>query len=209
VARPVRSAIACLLLTCSSALPSEQRSCEARSAELQEIVQADQADRESWDRMTPEKSREIQQRDRARRMRVGEIFGEGCFSTAEDFAAAALVYQHGDVPDHYLQAFMWAKRAVELGGDSTRLMAVTIDRYLVNTGHKQLFATQAFRSGSCWCLQRVEPSFPATRRQEIGGQSLKEAFAWLAELNAGTDCSNEECPDELEPSPPGTVPGFW
>jgi hypothetical protein len=37
---------------------------------------------------------EMVKNDVLRRKRVGEIFGEGCFSKAQDFAAAALVYQH-------------------------------------------------------------------------------------------------------------------
>jgi len=177
-------------------------------------VKADQADRQDWAGKTPEEMQEVVQRDVARRKRVGEIFGEGCFSKAEDYAAAALVYQHGDVPDHFLQAFMWAKRAVELGDDGQRrLMALAIDRYLVNIGHKQLFASQAskpdMKPGTCWCLQPIEPSFPEDLRKEIGGQSLKEAFGWLEELNQGTDCPNVECAQPLEPSPAGTIPGFW
>lgn len=90
---------------------------ESRSKELQEIVKADQDDREDFFKKTPDEVQEMAHRDVERRKRVGEIFGEGCFLKAEDFAAAALVYQHGDVPEHYLQAFMWAKRAVELGDE--------------------------------------------------------------------------------------------
>ncbi len=44
----------------------------------------------------------------------------------------------------FFQTFIWAKKAVELGDPSQkRLMAMSIDRYLINIGHKQLFATQA------------------------------------------------------------------
>lgn len=188
---------------------------EARSKELQEIVNADQEDREDFFKKTPEELREMALRDVERRKRVGEIFGEGCFLKAEDFAAAALVYQHGDVPEHYLQAFMWAKRAVELGDEKQkRLMGLAIDRYLVNTGHKQLFASQATKTdirdpNSCWCLQQIEPSFPDDLRKEIANKTFKEAFDWLEELNKGTSCPNTECAQKLKPSPKGTVPGFW
>ena len=221
----VRAVIACLLLSwfpfslaeagfASRSCQSDPSRLEARSKELEAIVAADQADRQDWAGKTPEEMQEVVQRDVARRKRVGEIFGEGCFSKAEDYAAAALVYQHGDIPDHFLQAFMWAKRAVELGDDGQRrLMAIAIDRYLVNIGHKQLFASQAskpeMKPGTCWCHQPIEPSFPDDLRKEIGGQSLKEAFGWLEELNQGTDCPNVECAQPLEPSPAGTIPGFW
>ena len=221
----VQAVIACLLLSwfpfslaeagfVSRSCQSDPSRLQARSKELEAIVKADQADRQDWAGKTPEEMQEVVERDVVRRKRVGEIFGEGCFWKAEDYAAAALVYQHGDVPDHFLQAFMWAKRAVELGDDSQeRLMAVAIDRYLVNIGHKQLFASQAskpeMKPGSCWCLQRIEPSFPEELRKEIGGQSSKEAFGWLEELNQGTECPNVECSQPLEPSPAGTIPGFW
>lgn len=84
-----------------------------RSEELQQLVNADQADR-------PDNAlkHNAQLRDRERRERVGAIFGEGCFKEARDFAAAALIFQHGDRPDHVFQAYVWAKRSVELGDAS-------------------------------------------------------------------------------------------
>ncbi len=102
---------------------------EIRSKELTAIVQADQDDRKNWERKTEGEMIEIAKRDVVRRKRVGEIFGEGCFSKSSDYYAAALVYQHGDTPDHFFQTFVWSKRAVELGDPSQkRLMALGIDR---------------------------------------------------------------------------------
>lgn len=157
---------------------------------------------------------EVVRRDEYRRKRVGEIFGEGCFSKAEDYAAAALVYQHGVVPDHFFQTFIWSKRGVELGDEKQkRMMALGIDRYLVNIGHRQLFGSQANRPGSdpngCWCLQKVEKSFPNRLRRQYAGKSLAEAFEWLKELNAGKKCPIRECTESLKTSPQGIVPGFW
>ncbi|USN48027.1 MAG: hypothetical protein H6626_02755 [Pseudobdellovibrionaceae bacterium] len=186
-----------------------------RSEELQTIVKADQDDRENFNNKTQDELFEMLKRDITRRKRVGEIFGEGCFKDAKDFSAAALVYQHGDVPDHFFQAFIWAKRAVDLGDKSQKhLMALAIDRYLVNIGHKQLFASQASKSNvndpnSCWCMQQIEKTFPEKLRIEGAGKSLTKAFDWLEELNQGKNCPNTECDVELSPSPKGTVPGFW
>jgi len=187
---------------------------ELRSIELSKIVKADQDDREDFFDKTPEEMQKILKRDEQRRQRVGEIFGEGCFSKAHDFAAAALVYQHGNVPEHFLQAFMWAKRAMELGDASQkRLMALAIDRYLVNIGHKQLFGSQASKPGmtpkTCWCLEQVEASFPDKLRSDIAGKSLKEAFDWLDDLNKGLNCPKAECLKNLKDTPVGTLPGFW
>ncbi|NJM09648.1 MAG: hypothetical protein HC883_01730 [Bdellovibrionaceae bacterium] len=115
-----------------------------------------------------------------------KIFGEGCFKTAEDYAAAARVYQHGNIPDHFFQTFLWAKKAVELGDSSQkRLMAMGVDRHLVNIGHKQLFATQASKPtmNDCWCLEEVEKSFPEKRRVELAQKSLAEMLQWVDSLN--------------------------
>lgn len=156
----------------------------------------------------------VAKRDESRRKRVGEIFGEGCFSKAEDYSAAALVFQHGDAPDHFFQTYVWAKRAVELGDPSQkRVMAMGIDRYLVNIGRKQLFGTQATkpdtRAGTCWCLQAVQPGFPEALRKKYAGKSYAEALAWVGELNRGKDCLARECSRVLKPSPRGSVPGIW
>jgi hypothetical protein len=192
----------------------DQQRLEARSKELVKIVKADQDDREDFLTRTPEEIQEIVKRDVLRRKRVGEIFGEGCFSKAQDFAAAALVYQHGDVPEHFFQAFIWAKRAVELGDyTQKRMMALGIDRYLVNIGKKQLFGSQAKKDNltaeSCLCLEQVEESFPDHLRKMQSGKNFKEALEWIGELNTGKDCPHQLCTNELRPSPKGTVPGFW
>lgn len=186
----------------------------ARATELAALVKGDQDDREDWQKKTPAELAEVTKRDLERRKRVGEIFGEGCFKTAADYGAAALVYQHGDIPDHYFQTFIWAKRAVELGDvTQSSLVAKAIDRYLINVGQKQLFGTQADRPGpteaTCWCLAPIEPSFPESMRKQYRAKSRTEVFDWLKELNQGKSCPNTECPTALKPSPKGTVPGFW
>jgi hypothetical protein len=181
----------------------------ARSQELQTLVKEDQSDRTppiDWQRVLP--------RDEARRKRIGEIFGEGCFKSAQDYAAAALVYQHGNIPDHFFQTYLWAKRAVELGDSSQkRLMAMGIDRYLVNIGHKQLFATQASKPtmNDCWCLEELEKSFPEKKRVELAQKSLAEALQWVDSLNENQpSCKPAKfCTKGLKDSPRGTVPGFW
>ncbi len=79
--------------TQSLANPSNFKPCqadkprqEARSKELQEIVKADQDDREDFFKKTSEELQEMAHRDVERRKRVREIFGEGFFLKAEDFA---------------------------------------------------------------------------------------------------------------------------
>jgi hypothetical protein len=182
---------------------------EERSKELQKIVKADQDDRQTMT-IPPE----VVLRDTTRRMRVGEIFGEGCMKSAADFSAAALIYQHGSVPEHFFQTFLWSKRAVELGDTSQkRMMGLGLDRYLVNIGKKQLFASQATKpngTNTCWCLQPVEKSFPDDKRIEYTNRSLSDAFKWVNDLNKNTACpAATECNSPLKSSPAGSVPGFW
>jgi len=180
-----------------------------RAQELNALVKADQQDRIEpidWAKVLP--------RDEVRRKRIGEIFGEGCFKTAADYAAAALVYQHGNSPDHFFQTFLWAKRAVELGDASQkRLMALGIDRYLVQIGHKQLFATQGAKIAGqdCWCLEELEPTFPEKMRIEIAQRSLAEMLQWVDSLNKDIPACQPAkfCKKNLKPSPKGMIPGFW
>lgn len=86
-----------------------------RSHELQTLLIEDQKDREKdWSELTPEEIEVITANDLNRRKRVGEIFGEGCITTDKDCLASFMIFQHGEIPDHYYQAFLFALRAGEL-----------------------------------------------------------------------------------------------
>jgi len=103
----------------------------AASVEIERLFAADQADRAGGgiDGATMRKA------DLRRRARVAELFAGGCLSKAGDFANAALIFQHGDVPEHFFQAYVWAHRAVELGDEAAgELVGLALDRYLVRTG---------------------------------------------------------------------------
>ncbi len=93
------------------------------------------------------------------------------------------------------------------------MVALGIDRYLINIGKKQLFGSQATKGDTspdgCWCLQQVEESFPDQLRKSQTGKNLSEALEWVQELNAGKNCPSQQCTKELKPSPKGTVPGLW
>lgn len=209
------------LMSCASKRKAPHIPCHqdkarqaARSEELLKILAADQSDRSNWEKKNALALYETSVRDIIRRKRVGEIFGEGCFLTPTDFAAGAMVYQHGEVPEHYYQAFVWANRAVELGDYTQKnLMAHAIDRYLVSIGKKQLFGTQAFKSDvekdSCWCLQKTELSFPDHRRQTYTERTLNQTVSWVKQMNKGKRCPKIMCEKSLDDSPKGTVPGFW
>jgi hypothetical protein len=226
-------ALLCFILGCASmdrvSASSEVRvqveTCESsprlqkeKSAELLKIEREDQADRVGsadvidWSIVSV--------RDLARRIKVARIFAEGCFKTAADYGAAAMVFQHGTVSDHFYQTFLWANRAVQLGDESKLwLTAAGIDRYLTSIHQKQLFGTQ-FSKGPTeiskgvsgkWCLQPIEPSFPERRRIEYIKRSLKENTAHVLKGIGSLQTVDEtrECASAFKTSPMGAVPGFW
>jgi hypothetical protein len=141
----------------------------ARSLELQKLYDEDQSDYRKDIAANPvvpidmKKMEKMGTSDLIRRKRVGEILAEGCFKTASDYKNAAMIYQHGNSPDHFFQAYVWSKKAVELGNTKEKqAVAQAIDRYLVSTGHKQLFGSQLYKdaTATCYCLQPTEESFP-------------------------------------------------
>lgn len=188
-----------------------------RSTEMEHLRQADQADRGWQLRGEPPTLKTLagmNKHDLIRRKRVGEIFGEGCLNTAADYKAAFIIYQHGNNSDHYFQAFIWSHKVLLMGDQSAKSeVAMAIDRYLVSVDHKQLFGTQATKSidGDCWCIQPVEESFPQSLRDDYRGGDDADftGLAYLKILNAAKNCPVAFCGTKLQPSPQGTVPGFW
>jgi hypothetical protein len=191
---------------------------KARSQELVKLYNADQEDRAFFE-AHPEKpqSEEVMIRmgirDLVRRKRIGEILGEGCLNSSEDYKSAAMIFQHGIHPDHFFQAFVWAKKSFDLGDMSQKsLVALAADRYLVSIGQKQLFGSQAFKAqtmGSCFCIQPIENDFPDSIRTEYRGKTREQALDWLVTLNAGHSCPKQECDTKLKATPKGSLPGFW
>lgn len=182
------------------------------SERLQKLAAEDQADRQGdinsidWSKVTP--------RDIQRRIEVAEIFARGCITSAADYGAAATIYQHGDTADHAYQTFLWSKRGVDLGDPTQKWwLAAGLDRYLVRTGQKQLFATQFSKHGqdSCWCMEQVEETFSDMRRVEFSKKNLNQALDFLKELNKNMPSCGDirYCTTDLKSSPAGTVPGFW
>ncbi|MFA5137647.1 MAG: hypothetical protein WC728_00325 [Elusimicrobiota bacterium] len=185
---------------------------ERRSAELASIYDADQADRADFTKMTLAAMLKMSRRDERRIRRVAEIFAEGCLKTGKDYYHAAMVFQHGRSPDHFLQTYLWSSQAVALGDDRGNwLRAAGVDRYLMNTGRKQLYATQAQGMGpgtdTCYCLWPLEETATDEDRKAIGARTLEEQWAWIDGMNKGKDCGRKFCPREAKPTPKGSLPG--
>ena len=185
----------------------------AASVRLQEMLNADQTERNTGEF--------TEDADLNRRIQVSEIFAQGCLRTADDFYAAALIFQHGNVPEHALQAYLFASRAGELGHeDASWLIPRAVDRYLMFSGRKQLYATNLASSylfeenpeDVIWCLWPVEESFPETLREAYYGDinSMDDQKARVIDMNGGSlPETGYFCPVDIEPSPPGSVPGHW
>lgn len=188
----------------------------ARSAELQRLLRDDQNDYRKQMNDHPERPLDSKKmfrmmaNDLKRRKRVDEIFGEGCLRTREDFAAAAMIFQHGEVPGHFFQAFLWFREA-----GMKPEQALAIDRYLTKSGRKQLFGTQFASVGTivpgvpaCFCQEQTETSFPDSIRREFLSEESYGEQAW-EKFNRGKSCSQKNCATQLAPTPAGSVPGFW
>lgn len=134
---------ALLILVCATLLHAQTPPCVI-SLELQEILNADQADREAdtidWEVVNP--------RDEARRVRVAEILAAGDDLCPIDLHNAAMVYQHGRDAPQYLMAHVLASAAAARGHEPSRwLSAATLDRYLKAIEQPQIFGTQFNKYG--------------------------------------------------------------
>lgn len=184
----------------------------APNIELQQLVKADQDERKDFESNPTKLTLNTYNNDLKRRARVAEIFATIGFKAPDDYLAAALIFQHGNLPDHYYQAFIWSNRAYGLGDEAgKKLSALAMDRYLVSTGKKQLFGSQAYAPilGGCFCLQPTETSFPDDIRKQYTGMTLHDQYSWLASLNKGGHCANMNCKTNLAATPKGTIIGFW
>ena len=194
---------------CQSGAPELQQRMSARLKKLYDEDQADRASPSTVDWT------QVSLRDLKRRAEVGRIFGQGCFKEAEDYRSAAGIYQHGDTPDQYFQAFIWAKKASDLGDKMVGSMpADAIDRYLYSIGQKQLYGTELTvvdNVTNCLCLWPVESSFPTSLRSvylKISEQEYLNMIISMYKVSASC-LPIQTCNVTAKPSPAGTVPGLW
>ncbi|HUP88089.1 MAG TPA: hypothetical protein VM100_01940 [Longimicrobiales bacterium] len=114
----------------------------SNNLELEQIRNADQADREGD--ITPEMQLRMQKNDPPRRDRVLEMIKAGTPVTGRDFHNASLVLQHGNGFEAYRLAHELAVAAVALGDTTaTWLLSRTYDRMLLHLGHRQRMNTQS------------------------------------------------------------------
>ena len=181
IVRAISCALALVLAT--PAASQEVEDAFDGNPEIQALFAADQEGRtggvEDW--------AALRRADRERRARARELLDEGKLQTADDFYAAAFVFQHGNEPEDYLLAHALAVRSLALGHKRAEwIAAASLDRYLQSIAREQVYGTQSTRY----------PGEDATRepynrelltdqlRVGAGTGTLAEQDAMLAEMNA-------------------------
>jgi hypothetical protein len=112
------------------------------SPELSKLYEEDQADRR------PAEGKQIDwkvvgPRDAARLARVKEMYAQDLLKTGADYYHAAMVLQHAEIPEDFLLAHELCVVAISKGHEKAKwLAAASEDRFLMNIGRPQRFATQ-------------------------------------------------------------------
>jgi hypothetical protein len=152
--------------------------------ELARLYRDDQSDRQTlpgksidWNTVGP--------RDKARQARVKELYKADQLHTGDDFYHAAMVLQHGQVPEDFLLCHELCVAAI-IGGnkDARWLAAASEDRFLMNINRPQRFGTQ-FRSlgDAPMTLYQTDDGVTDALRQLIGVPPLAKAKEKEARMN--------------------------
>jgi hypothetical protein len=165
---------------------SPSRQALKDNEELKRLCTEDQSDR------TPPEGKPIDwaiisPRDKARLKRVKELYAQNLLQTANDYDCAAIVLQHGDVPEDFLLAHEFWVVAISKGKndqDTLSLAAASEDRFLMNIGRPQRFGTQ-LRSENNGPIQLypVDSGVTDGLRHVMIGHSLAEIKARVTEMN--------------------------
>ena len=181
---------ACWLLAssgCSSpqsdATDKDQTHLQSDNAELAELHQQDQAERQveniDWDVLID--------RDRQRKSRVEELLAADSVVTAGDHFHAAMILQHGGDSTAYRQAYELSRRSVELdstNGDARWLTVASYDRYLLSKGQAQWYGTQYLTLNGTTYLRPIDTTQVSdAERRQYGLRTLSAIRAYLTEQN--------------------------
>ena len=155
------------------------------NAELARLYREDQSDRADgtktdWSKVGP--------RDKARLARTKELYRENQLNTANDYYHAALILQHGHVPEDFLLAHEFCVVAISKGRNDkyTRwLAAASEDRFLMNIGRPQRFGTQyqAIPANAPYKLYNVDEGVTDELRRQMSTPTLDQAKLREIELN--------------------------
>ena len=157
----------------------------ADNPELARMYAEDQSDRRDAEKIGWEK---ISERDAARLARAKAIYGADGLKTGSDYFHAALILQHSHEAGDYLLAHELCIVAIGKGEERAKwLAAATEDRFMMDIGRPQRFATQ-YRpeppgSDGPIRLYKVDEGVTDGLRREFKAPSLAEARAKEAMFN--------------------------
>jgi hypothetical protein len=174
-----------LLLSLESA-PVSLAAPPISNPELEAIAENDQVDRRNskdidWS--------VVSKRDEERRRRVLEILVDGGVRTADDYYAAALVFQHGETADDAKLAHSLATVATRIAPNEKKyrwLAAASWDRYMMRLKKPQWFGTQLVRDKATgnWILYAIdEAAVTDAIRTEHGVRTLAESKERISKMN--------------------------
>ena len=170
--------------TCFAADPAPAPHSPTNNAALQEIYDADQADR-LGDAFSKEPEA-VMARDQQRRDAALQLVKDGALHTAQDYFSAAMVFQHS--ADDISLAHSLATIASYLDPSNKQyrwLMAASWDRMLMQHVQPQWYGTQYQGSDQGVFLFPVaEGAVTDAERAAMGVPSLDESRARLAEMAA-------------------------
>lgn len=176
----IRTVVTALALSLTAPLAAQTPAVATDNAEMAAMFAADQAERQGdidWIA--------VSRNDAERRKRTRALLDHGMLSTADDYYAAAFIFQHGGEPEHYLLAHVLAVHAIALGHDKAEwIAAATLDRYLHSIARDQVYGTQYSMSSIAPASQgRYDPEFlPDTVRTASGVEPLAEQSKKLQEM---------------------------
>lgn len=143
-------------ISCKSDVANtEVNSSLSASEELKQLYKADQDDRKAVEKDW----KAISKRDDERQARVYELLESNQVETSEDYANAAMIFQHGADTTASTMAVKMMRKAIEL--DPTRdkwLLAAAIDRDLMRKDQPQIYGTQYRRMSSDepWARYKID-----------------------------------------------------
>ena len=167
---------------------STTASDDKNNSELARLFQEDQADRASKDGK-PIDWNAVGPRDKAREKRVKDLYSNNQLHSGADYYHVAMVLQHADAPEDYLLAHELCVVAISKGDERAKwLAAASEDRFLMNIGRPQRFATQ-FRSvgNSPMRLYETDQGVTDDLRRALDVPTLAQAKEREARMNSKKD----------------------
>jgi uncharacterized protein DUF6624 len=152
-------------------------------AELRDLFDQDQADRDRGDGGDP--ADDSAERDRERRSRGMAKLTAGQVRSPGDCYHLAVLLQHGGSPSHYQLAHELSRRAAAAGHPgAARLSAATHDRWLMHHGLPQKYGTQYVLIDGEWAHWHTDPATTDEERARFGVPPLADLLAHAEEMNS-------------------------